>query len=100
MSSDRQMKRGKAQSLYKYLPDSWIDFSVRGKDRKQYIAKVDHWNSEKLDGINSKRLIRTVNHAIQSYAAQGAMGSSVNPISGFGAELTQEKLRRSDTKSF
>lgn len=90
MSSDRQMKRGKAQSLYKYLPDSWIDFSVRGKDRKQYIARVDHWNSEKLDGINSKRLIRTVNHAIQSYAAQGAMGSSVNPISGFGAELTQE----------
>ena len=63
MSSDRRMKRGKAQSLYKYLPDSWIDFSVRGKDRKQYIAKVDHWNSEKLDGINSKRLIRTVNHS-------------------------------------
>ena len=42
MSSERQMKRGKAQALYKYLPDSWIDFSVRGKDRKQYIAKVDH----------------------------------------------------------
>ena len=90
MNSDRQMKRGKAQSLYKYLPDSWIDFSVRGKDRKQYIAKVDHWNSEKLDGINSKRLIRTVNHAVQSYAAQGMGGSSVNPVSGFGAELTQE----------
>lgn len=90
MSTDRQMKRGKAQSLYKYLPDSWIDFSVRGKDRKQYIAKVDHWNSEKLDGINSKRLIRTVNHAVQSYAAQRTGGSSVYPISGFGAELTQE----------
>lgn len=54
MSNGRQMKRGKAQSLYKYLPDSWIDFSVRGQDRKQYIAKVDHWNSEKLDGINAK----------------------------------------------
>lgn len=90
MGSDRQMKRGKAQSLYKYLPDSWIDFSVRGKDRKQYIAKVDHWNSEKLNGINSKRLIRTVNHAVQSYAAQGTGASPVNPISGFGAELTQE----------
>lgn len=90
MSSDRQMKRGKIQSLYKYLPDSWIDFSVRGKDRKQYIAKVDHWNSKKLDGINSKRLIRMVNHAVQSYAAQGAGGSSLNPISGFGSELSQE----------
>lgn len=89
MSSDKQMKRGKAQSLYKYLPDSWIDFSVRGKDRKQYIAKVDHWNSEILNGINSKRLIRIVNHAVQSYASQGTADSSVNPISGFGAELTQ-----------
>lgn len=90
MGKERQMTRGKAQSLYKYLPDSWIDFSVRGNDRKQYIAHVDHWNSEKLDGINSKRLIRTVNHAVQSYMAQGHGGSSVPPTSGFGAELTPE----------
>ena len=90
MSSNRQMKRGKAQSLYKYLPDSWIDFSVRGKDRKQYIAHVDRWASEKLDNINSKRLIRTVNNAVQSYASQGAAGSQINPTSGFGVELTPE----------
>ena len=90
MGKERQMTRGKAQSLYKYLPDSWIDFSVRGNDRKQYIAHVDHWNSEKLDGINSKRLIRTVNHAVQLYMAQGHGGSSVPPTSGFGAELTPE----------
>ena len=90
MSSERQMMRGKAQSLYKYLPESWIDFSIRGNDRKQYIAQVDHWNSEKLDGINSKRLIRTVNHAVQLYMAQGHGGSSVPPTSGFGAELTPE----------
>ena len=86
MSSERQMKRGKAQALYKYLPDSWIDFSVRGKDRKQYIAKVDHWNSEKLGDINAKRLIRTVNAAVQSFAKQGENGNpSVPAISGFGA---------------
>lgn len=90
MGDERQMKRGKAQSLYKYLPDSWIDFSVRGQDRKQYIARVDHWNSEKLDGVNAKRLIRTVNHAIQSYASQATGGSPISPLSGFGAELTQE----------
>lgn len=90
MSSDRKMRRGKAQSLYKYLPNSWIDFSVRGKDRKQYTARVDHWNSEKLDGINSKRLIRMVNHAVQSYAAQGTGGNSITPISGFGTELSHE----------
>ena len=28
-----QMKRGVSQSLYKYLPESWIDFSVRGEER-------------------------------------------------------------------
>ncbi len=90
MSDERQMKRGKAQSLYKYLPDSWIDFYVRGEDRKQYIAKVDRWSSEKLDGINSKRLIRTVNHAVQSFAAQATGGSPIKPISGFGTELTPD----------
>ena len=91
MSSERQMKRGKAQALYKYLPDSWIDFSVRGKDRKQYIAKVDHWNSEKLGDINAKRLIRTVNAAVQSFAKQGENGNpSVPAISGFGASLSMD----------
>lgn len=90
MSMARIMTRGKTQSLYKYLPESWIDFSVRGQDRKQYIAKVDHWSSDKLDNINTKRLIRIVNHAVQSYAAQARGGSPIYPISGFGAELTQD----------
>lgn len=91
MSSDRKMKRGRGQALYKYLPESWIDFSVRGIDRKQYIAKVDHWNSEKLAGINSKRLIRTVNGAVQAFARQGINNSSsVPPTTGFGAGLTAD----------
>ncbi len=89
MSSNRQMTRGKTQSLYKYLPESWIDFSVRGKERKQYIAKVERWNSEKLVGINTKRLIRVVNDAVQSFNRQGEHGNpSLPPTTGFGAELT------------
>ena len=79
MSTDRQMKRGKTQSLYKYLPESWIDFSVRGKERKQYIAKVERWNSEKLVGINSKRLIRTVNQEVESFNKQGLYGNPLLP---------------------
>ena len=85
------MRRGKNQSLYKYLPESWIDFSVRGKERNQYIAKVERWNSEKLDGINSQRLIRTVNDAVQSFANQCKNHSnSLKPVIGFGAELTTD----------
>lgn len=91
MSSDRQMKRGRGQALYKYLPESWIDFSVRGNDRKQYIAKVDHWNSEKLVGINTKRLIRTVNDVVQAFARQGMNGNpSIPAITGFGAALSAD----------
>ena len=85
MASKYQMKRGKTQSLYKYLPETWIDFSVRGKERKQYIAKVVRWNSEKLDGINSKRLIRTVGEAVRSFENQAQSGGPVKPTVGFGA---------------
>lgn len=91
MSSKNQMKRGKNQSLYKYLPETWIDFSVRGKERKQYIAKVERWNSEKLDGINAQRLIRTVNESVQSFANQCQNPATpIKPIIGFGAELTTD----------
>lgn len=90
MSSKQQMKRGKTQSLYKYLPETWIDFSVRGKERKQYIAKVLRWNSEKLDGINAKRLIRTVNEAVRSFENQASTPGPIKPTIGFGAELTKD----------
>ena len=53
-----QMRRGVSQSLYKYLPDSWIDFSVRGEERNNYIAHVKRWTSDTLDEINKQRLIR------------------------------------------
>lgn len=90
MSSKQQMKRGKNQSLYKYLPETWIDFSVRGKERKQYIAKVLRWNSEKLDGINAKRLIRTVNESVHSFENQASSTGPIKPTVGFGAELTKD----------
>ena len=90
MSSKQQMKRGKNQSLYKYLPETWIDFSVRGKERRQYIAKVLRWNSEKLDGINAKRLIRTVDEAVRSFESQATNHGPVSPTVGFGAELTKD----------
>lgn len=90
MNSKQQMKRGKNQSLYKYLPETWIDFSVRGKERKQYIAKVLRWNSEKLDGINAKRLIRTVNESVRSFESQATSTGPIKPTVGFGAELTKD----------
>lgn len=90
MGSEKQMKRGKTQSLYKYLPETWIDFSVRGKERKQYIAKVDRWNSEKLTDINTKRLIRTVNEAVRSFERQATAPTSIKPTVGFGKVLSSD----------
>lgn len=87
---DNQMSRGKSQALYKYLPESWIDFSVRGKYRKNYTAHVERWNSEQLVGINKKRMIRLVNQAVKSFAAQAHSACNIEPTSGFGAELTSD----------
>jgi hypothetical protein len=86
-----QMKRGVSQSLYKYLPESWIDFSVRGEERYNYIAHVTRWNSEKLDGINKQRLIRVVNQAIQAFGnVAGEGGTPLDNTAGYGAGLTIE----------
>lgn len=90
MSENYKMKRGKNQALYKYLPETWIDFSVRGSERKQYIAKVVRWNSIKLDGINANRLIRTVNEAVRSFSSQAAASGEIKPVIGFGTELTKD----------
>ena len=85
MASNKQMNRGATQALYKYLPESWIDFYVRGKNRKQYIAKVIRWNSESLDNINAKRLIRKVDELVHAFHNQIDGKSNVAPTLGFGS---------------
>lgn len=85
-----QMKRGVSQSLYKYLPESWIDFSVRGEERYNYIAHVTRWNSEKLDGINKRRLIRVVNQAIEAFGTAAGEGATISNTAGYGNGLTLE----------
>lgn len=89
---DTQMKRGKFQSLYRYLPERWIDFSVRGKTRKNYSAHVKRWNSEKIRDINQIRLIRLVNNAVHNFARQVEIASAgdmkIPATVGFGADLT------------
>jgi hypothetical protein len=91
---DAQMKRGKFQSLYRYLPKRWIDFSVRGKTRKNYSAHVIRWNSEKITDINQVRLIRLVNNAVHNFSRQVEAASSgdmkIPATIGFGAELTPD----------
>ena len=87
---ENQMSRGKSQALYKYLPDSWIDFSVRGNGRKQYIAKVVRWNSDQLTNINKKRLLRIVEQRVQAYARQQKGEDGVYATSGFGADFSEK----------
>ena len=87
---DNQMSRGKSQALYKYLPDSWIDFSKRGNERKQYIAKVIRWNSDQLTNINKKRLLRMVEQRVQAFARQQNGDGAVPATSGFGADFSEK----------
>jgi phage FluMu protein Com len=86
---DNQMNRGKSQSMYRYLPKSWIDFSLRGKERRNYIAFVERWNSEQLTNINRKRLLRIVDRAVRSFEARGGT-KELPAVSGFGTELNIE----------
>ncbi|MBF8435518.1 DUF1998 domain-containing protein [Halanaerobiaceae bacterium Z-7014] len=83
--SSYEMKRGLNQVLYKYLPDSWIDFYIT-EMRRSYTAKVQHWNSVPISDnkINKRRLLESVNRAIESYK------SGRNKIIGFGEEINQE----------
>lgn len=90
-----KMSRGVSQSLYRYLPDSWIDFSVRGDERHNYIAKVRRWNSEPLNEINKPRLLRTVNQKLRQFSEKSSAEgvTKIKPISGFGACLTEENCK-------
>lgn len=81
-----QMRRGVSQSLYKYLPESWIDFTVRGNERNNYIAQVLRWNSEKLDGINKNRLFRVVNQSVSAFEAQAANNGQTRATVGFASD--------------
>lgn len=74
---DNEMNRSITQSLYKYLPEAWVDFYVK-KTRTMYTAKVRNWNSELLTGINHTRLIEKVKYNILSFQANGGI------LDGFG----------------
>ena len=83
-----QMRRGVSQSLYKYLPESWIDFTVRGSERNNYIAQVLRWNSEKLDGINKNRLLRVVNQSVSAFETQASGNGQAQATVGFATDRT------------
>ena len=89
------MSRGVSQSLYKYLPESWIDFAARGDERHNYIAKVKRWNSVQLENVNRKRLLRIVNKRIKQFSdsVEKDGSSNVKPTSGFGTGLSVENCR-------
>lgn len=76
---DNEMRRSVTQSLYKYLPDSWGDFYIKGT-RTEYIAKIKRWNSEKLVDINKDRVIDKVKECIFSFEECGGN------LNGFGEE--------------
>ena len=75
----RKMRRGVQQSLYKYLPDSWIDFSSKEDDgRENYIAHVDFWNSVQLEGINQRRLLRIIDRTVKSFGNTSGFPTEIN----------------------
>lgn len=79
-NNDKEMNRGLNQVLYKYLPDSWIDFYIKSM-RTSLTAKVTHWNSTNLEDINQNRILQAVKNSIDSFESSGGN------VKGFGAEI-------------
>lgn len=89
MNANWEMKRSTNQALYRYLPGSWIDFSTTGESNGQYIAKVIRWNCEKLDNINSVRLISTINEFLHSFDEKDEDGKIISNLAGFYQNFTK-----------
>ena len=65
-SGKNTMRRGVHQALYKYLPGSWVDFTMSSRG-VTYAVHVDRWNSIPLIGINNKRLLRVINQRVNEF---------------------------------
>ncbi len=57
------MSRGILQSLFRYLPESWIDF-----DSGKGVAIVRKWDSRTLLGINKKRVLKRIENEIKIFS--------------------------------
>lgn len=89
-----QIKRGVFQSLYRYLPNRWIDFSITSGIRKTYTAKVVRWSSDKLVHVNEKRLLRAVSDEVESFDRLVTKASNgqceISPTLGFGSVISTD----------
>lgn len=75
-----QMTRGLVQSLYKYLPQNWIDFYNK-QNRISLTAFVNNWNCIKLEGINEQRLFKRINSRLNQYSmANGKIKNFEQPL--------------------
>ena len=81
------MRRGVHQSLYKYLPGSWVDFTQSGGG-VTYAVHVDRWNSVHLTGINNKRLLRVVNQRVSEFRNGSPDGAA--SVVNFSSEVNEE----------
>ena len=82
---DNEMNRSITQSLYKYLPEAWVDFYVK-KTRTMYTARVRNWNSELLTDINSSRLIEKVKSNIVAFEGNGGKLDGFGDIENIGID--------------
>lgn len=81
------MKRGAQQALYKYLPECWVDFTLKG-GATSYSVHVDNWNSIQLTEVNAKRLLRVVSQQVNLYRT--VFGE--NNVIGFPSEINESTV--------
>lgn len=87
MADNKQMKRGLQQSLYKYLPGTWADFTQSGGG-VTYAVRVKEWNGIYLTEINNKRLLRVVNSRVKEFINSSNLGTEA--VVDFASDINEE----------
>ena len=67
------MSRGVLQSLFRYLPESWIDF-----DSGRGVAVVKKWDSRPLQGINKKRVLKRIENEIKVFSMRSGFSDKLS----------------------
>lgn len=68
-----EMPRGLLQTLFRYLPNSYIDF-----DSGNAIAKVDKWDSRPLKDVNGERILKRINKTVNSFKELKGISDNIN----------------------
>ncbi len=72
--------------MYKYLPDSWVDFYEKA-ERENYVGKVSKWFSQEEYKVNKARVLASLSETLEHFNKNGGDASEFGEITDQNFEL-------------